>query len=145
MALNLDMEKEACKDIATDVAFKLALGEKSSSREVTNEQFVQFKKKYAEITSPCNQEFVFRTIFRVYDKDGNGYLDEAELDGFVDLFFKADSFVRKDDPRLKGMTGEDLKRKITEKCDLDKVRTKVFHREVQKNDTYRPHFSGWEI
>jgi Ca2+-binding EF-hand superfamily protein len=120
LALNLDLEREACKDIATDVAFKLALGEHSSSREITNDQFVQFKKKYADITSPGNQEFVLRTVFRVYDKDGNGYLDEAELEGFVDLFFKADSFVRKDDPRLKGMTSEDLKRKITDKCDADK-------------------------
>ena len=28
-----------------------------------------------------------------------GLLDSEELDGFVNLFFKADSFVRRDDPR----------------------------------------------
>ena len=96
LALNLDIDREKCKEIATEVAYKLA---GTNAQELTSEQFVQFKAQYAEITSPGNQEFVFRTVFRVYDTDGNGLLDSEELDGFVNLFFKADSFVRRDDPR----------------------------------------------
>jgi Ca2+-binding EF-hand superfamily protein len=118
LALNLDLDRELCKDIATDVAFNIAGG--GGSRELSYNDFKKFKKQYAGITSPGNQEFVFRTVFRVYDKDGNGYLDSDELDSFIDLFFKADSFVRKDDPRLKGMRSEDLKKLIIEKCDSNK-------------------------
>jgi hypothetical protein len=119
LALNLDMDRETCKAIATEVAFKLArCGDNAT--DLTKPQFVEFKKKYI-LDPKGNQSFVFRTVFRAYDKDGNGYLDSEELDGFVDLFFKADSFVRKDDPRLKDMSGDDLKKLITEKCDTDKV------------------------
>ena len=52
------------------------------SLSMTQEQFSCFLTQY--LASPAGQkEFFARTVFAAFDQDGNGELDEAELDQFL--------------------------------------------------------------
>lgn len=80
-------------------------------------EFHLFWSEY--IGSPKGQqEFFHRTVFAVFDADGNGYLDPNELDKLLDTFYEAGS-IFKGDARLP-KDKDTLKRIVTERLDVDK-------------------------
>lgn len=104
LSVTLNLTEEHCRTIATDVAYQLAKRKKQKStadfdsaereREPTLtelQSFLDFVKK-----PKGEQEFFHRTVFRVFDQDGNGYLDSNELDQFLDIFYKAGSMFAGD-------------------------------------------------
>ena len=62
-------------------------------------------------------EFFQRTVFRAFDTDNNGVLDNSEMDAFVNLFYEANSIFR-GDARLPENKDE-LKQMIREKFDIN--------------------------
>ena len=105
LSVSLRLEEQDCRLIATDVAYQLAktrkskksvgeLSEKERKREPTLtelQSFLDFVKK-----PKGEQEFFHRTVFRVFDQDGNGYLDYDEFDNFLDIFYDASSMFAGD-------------------------------------------------
>eukprot|EP00339_Tiarina_fusa_P010944 CAMPEP_0117019262 /NCGR_PEP_ID=MMETSP0472-20121206/14810_1 /TAXON_ID=693140 ORGANISM="Tiarina fusus, Strain LIS" /NCGR_SAMPLE_ID=MMETSP0472 /ASSEMBLY_ACC=CAM_ASM_000603 /LENGTH=236 /DNA_ID=CAMNT_0004724191 /DNA_START=115 /DNA_END=825 /DNA_ORIENTATION=- len=94
LGVNLNLDETQCREIATDVAFHLAVGEKEQ-RILNKEEFHRFREKYV-INPQGSQEFFHRTVFAAFDKDSNGVLDRKELDHFLDIFYKADSIFAGD-------------------------------------------------
>ena len=62
-------------------------------------------------------EFFHRTVFQVFDQDGNGYLDLEEIDGFLNVFYEAGS-VFAGDARLPP-SKDDLKHKVVTELDAN--------------------------
>ena len=58
-----------------------------SNRQLTEEEFKYFHDKY--IVSPeGSHEYFLRTIFAVFDVNGDGVLEMREVDHFLDLFLR---------------------------------------------------------
>jgi len=93
LAVNCNLDEDTCKDIACKVAFQLAGATEEAGMNL--QQFHDFRLNYIE-TPKGFFEFFQRTVFRVYDRDGNGVLDPRELDNFVTLFYEADSIFAGD-------------------------------------------------
>lgn len=74
MQLNLNIEEERAKDIATHVAFSLIGGDETKG--VTQEKFTEFLTKWVD-DPKGNQEFMLHTVFSSQDRDENGFIDEA--------------------------------------------------------------------
>ena len=72
--LNLNIDEERAKDIATHVAFSLIGGDESKG--VTLAQFTEFLNKWVK-DPKGNQEFMLHTVFSSQDRDENGFIDEA--------------------------------------------------------------------
>jgi hypothetical protein len=87
LGVNLNLGEEGCQEIATHVAFVLAVKEEKQS-SLTKEEFHKFREKYV-VDPEGNQEFFHRTVFATFDKDNNGVLDAKELDHFLDIFYEA--------------------------------------------------------
>lgn len=82
--------------------------------EMTQEQFSCFLTQY--LASPAGQkEFFARTVFAAFDQDGNGELDEAELDQFLGLFYDAGSIFYRD----KRLPEKSRLRQLVMECDTD--------------------------
>ena len=116
LGVNLGLEDDVCKSIATDVAFSMVEGVGSNQNRgtMTAEQFSAF---YQAVKTPKGQlEFFHRTIFQAFDKDNNGAIDQAELDKFLDTFYDSHS-IFKGDARLPEK--EELKKLVNEKLDSD--------------------------
>jgi len=82
---------QECIQIATNVAFQLAIGEGLSQRELTEAEFTQFHKKYV-LDDQGSREFFLRTLFGAFDTNGDGVLQREELDHFLDIFYEAKVF-----------------------------------------------------
>lgn len=105
LSVSLRLEEQDCRLIATDVAYQLAktgkskksvgdLSAKERKREPTLtelQSFLDFVKK-----PKGEQEFFHRTVFRVFDENGKGYLDSDEFGNFLDIFYKAGSIFAGD-------------------------------------------------
>ena len=82
--------------------------------EMTQEQFSCFLTQY--LASPAGQqEFFARTVFTAFDQDGNGELDELELDQFLNLFYEAGSIFFRD----KRLPEKSRLRQLVMECDAD--------------------------
>ena len=101
VSLNLPVKK--CIEVATDVAFSLAIGggdktkartsnnkdsSPSTQRELTEAEFKHFHQNYV-LNPKGAHEFFLRTIFSVFDLNNDGVLNAKELDKFLDIFYKA--------------------------------------------------------
>ena len=107
LGLCLDLPVKRCIEIATDVAFSLAFGEGitrpknnelRSRHELSEAEFKHFHKNFV-MDEKGSHEFFLRTIFAVFDVNGDGVLSARELDRFLDIFYKAKG-VFKGDMRL---------------------------------------------
>ena len=98
LSVNLGMSEERCQEIATRVGMELATGlegDEAMNSMVNRRQFHMFRKKY--IVDPHGQqEFFHRSVFATFDKDNNSYLDEEELDHFLETFYKSGSIFHGD-------------------------------------------------
>jgi Ca2+-binding EF-hand superfamily protein len=121
LGVNLDMKEERCCEIATNVAFALALDQadahmaSSQRRELSKAEFHNFRTKYV-LDAKGSQEFFQRALFATFDANGNGELEPAELDKFLDIFYEANS-IFKGDKRLP--TKKKLRKLVFEKLDTD--------------------------
>jgi Ca2+-binding EF-hand superfamily protein len=80
--------------------------------------FLERNEEKRFIQSPQGSlEFFQRTVFRAFDTDNNGVLDNSEMDAFVNLFYEANSIFR-GDARLPENKDE-LKQMIREKFDIN--------------------------
>ena len=125
LSVNLDMSEEHCCEIATRVAMELASGlrgDEALAAEIDKHQFHKFRKHYI-LDPKGSQEFFHRSVFATFDSDRNHYLDEDELDLFLDTFYKSGS-IFKGDVRLPEKA--ELKRLILEKHDKNKDRRLSF-------------------
>ena len=125
LSVNLDMSEDDCKLIATRVAMELATGLKGDDAmesEIDKHQFHKFRKHYI-LDPKGSQEFFHRSVFATFDADQNHYLDEMELDQFLDTFYKSGS-IFKGDVRLPEKA--ELKRLILNKHDKNKNRRLSF-------------------
>ena len=116
LGVNLNLEDEVCRSIATRVVMELASGlqgENAMKATLTSKQFHRFRKNYL-LDPEGSQEFFHRCVFAAFDTDGNSYLDKDELDGFLDTYYKAGS-IFEGDVRLPEKA--ELKRRIMEKFD----------------------------
>lgn len=104
LGLNLGLPVKKCIEIATDVAFSLALGEGTtrpkknehrSSHELSEADFKRFHKNFV-LDEKGSHEFFLRTIFAVFDLNGDGVLEARELDRFLDVFYKAKDVFKGD-------------------------------------------------
>ena len=136
LAVNLNLEEERCRSIATEVAFQLASehadgatearGSDGVKRIMTVTEFVRFRTLVVD-DPKGRQNFFHRCVFTAFDSDGNGYLDAAELDRFLETFYKADS-IFKGDARLPEK--DELRRIVNTKLDTDgdgKLRFEELH------------------
>jgi Ca2+-binding EF-hand superfamily protein len=121
LGVNLNMEEARCCEIATNVAFALAMGQadahmpSSQRRELTKAEFHNFRTNYV-LDPKGSEEFFHMALFATFDGNGNGVLEPAELDKFLDIFYEADS-IFKGDKRLP--TKKKLLKEIFEKLDTD--------------------------
>lgn len=126
LGVNLNMSEEKCRQIATDVAFSLAVGKTirqtkrkryiKKNRRLTKQEFHEFRANYI-VDPKGSQEFFHRTVFATFDKNGNGTLEDKEVDRFLDIFYEADSIFH-GDKRLPNDKAQ-LKRLIHEKLDTN--------------------------
>jgi len=125
LSVNFDMDEGECREIATRVAMELATGlrgDEAMAAEIDKHQFHKFRKHYI-LDPKGSQEFFHRSVFATFDTDMNHYLDEDELDKFLDTFYKSGS-IFKGDVRLHDKA--ELKRLIMEKHDKTKSRRLSF-------------------
>lgn len=125
LSVNLDMSEDDCQLIATRVAMELATGlkgDEAMESVIDKHQFHKFRKHYI-LDPKGSQEFFHRSVFATFDADQNHYLDEMELDLFLDTFYKSGS-IFKGDVRLPEKA--ELKRLILEKHDKNKNRRLSF-------------------
>ncbi|CAJ1959515.1 unnamed protein product [Cylindrotheca closterium] len=106
LGTKLNLKRETCIRIATEVAFSLAKAgdeepsstlikkhRKSSSNievnsyELSEAEFKAFYKNYV-LSQKGSYEFFLRTIFAFYDINGDGVLQRDEFENFLDLFYK---------------------------------------------------------
>mmetsp|Transcript_32817 Transcript_32817/g.79478 ORF Transcript_32817/g.79478 Transcript_32817/m.79478 type:complete len:210 (-) Transcript_32817:313-942(-) len=129
LTVNLGLSEEQCKEIATDVAFLLALdapkdsSKKSGNKEalldddkLTRDQFHHFRKNFV-VDPKGSLEFFHRCVFAAYDENKNGVLERHEVDEFLDIFYKQDS-IFKGDHRLPSK--KKLKKLVYDKLDNNK-------------------------
>jgi curved DNA-binding protein CbpA len=105
LAKKLNLSETKCVSIATNVAFSLAMGEAGEKKykkkgekekvknELSEDEFKAFYKKYV-ISQKGSYEFFLRTIFAVYDSNGDGVLQRDEFEIFLEIFYKPSSFYR---------------------------------------------------
>jgi len=98
LGVKLNLKRETCIRIATDVAFSLAKGEETTPKkhksstevgtyELSESEFKAFYKNYV-LTQKGSYDFFLRTIFAFYDINGDGALQRDEFENFLDLFYK---------------------------------------------------------
>lgn len=101
---NLGLSVKKCIEIATEVAFSLAFGEgisrpkKNEHRarhELSEAEFKHFHKNFV-LDENGSHEFFLRTIFAVFDLNGDGVLSASELDRFLDVFYEAKDIFKGD-------------------------------------------------
>jgi curved DNA-binding protein CbpA len=103
LGMNLGLSVKRCIEIATDVAYSLAMGEENKprnneyriARDLDEAEFSHFHKKYV-LDEKGSHEFFLRTIFSVFDANGDGVLEAKELDRFLDIFYKAKDIFKGD-------------------------------------------------
>jgi curved DNA-binding protein CbpA len=103
LGMNLGLSVKRCIEIATDVAYSLAMGEESKprnnefriARDLDEAEFSHFHKKYV-LDEKGSHEFLLRTIFSAFDANGDGVLEAKELDRFLDIFYKAKDIFKGD-------------------------------------------------
>jgi curved DNA-binding protein CbpA/Ca2+-binding EF-hand superfamily protein len=107
LGMNLNLSVTRCIEVATDVAYSLALGRSSPAdgvlsrptrtqkvdQELSEKEFIHFHKTYV-LDAAGSHEFFLRTIFAVFDTNGDGVLNRTELDRFLDLFYQAKDIFR---------------------------------------------------
>lgn len=126
LSVNLDMSEDHCREVATRVAMELATGlqgDEALASEIDKHQFHKFRKHYI-LDPKGSQEFFHRSVFAAFDEDMNHYLDDQELDVFLDTFYKSGS-IFKGDVRLPAKA--ELKRVILEKHDKNNDRRLSFN------------------
>ena len=123
LSVNLNLSEEHCRQVATDVAYQLAKTIKSKSKSESNNYAEREREpSLSEVQSFLNlvkdpkgeQEFFHRTVFQVFDSDGNGYLDSNELDSFLDTFYEVGSIFAGD---VRLPPKETLKKRVYDECD----------------------------
>lgn len=116
LAKSLNMNPNVCIDISTDVALTLAKASaeedapikasiipKKSSKpskedELSRDEFKAFYKNYVQ-SQKGSYDFFLRTIFAVYDTNGDGVLQRREFENFLEIFYKASYPGKQDMPR----------------------------------------------
>jgi Ca2+-binding EF-hand superfamily protein len=128
LSVNLNIPEQRCRDIATDVAYQMAkkktsimsslrdMSESTKAREPTVQEFQSFLTMVHPDNPKGQQEFFHRTVFATYDVDGNGYIDNHELDKFLNVFYEAGSIFA-GDVRLPDK--ETLKRNVLHDLDVN--------------------------
>ena len=119
LATQTEQPPKACKKAATRAAMELATGldgQAALDAELDKDQFLEFHEKYVD--DPAGQqEFFYRAVFEIFDKDNSGYLDDKELDPFLDILYKSGSMFQ---GNLQKLPPKDKLRKIFyEKLDKD--------------------------
>ena len=108
LAENCNIPEEKCRQIARDTAAFMA--KKTSSKKgfraifrndkkrlPTTEEFTKFHRKIS-LEPEYAMEFFYRTVFRAYDEDENGYLESNEIDRFINVFYETGSIFKTDYP-----------------------------------------------
>mmetsp|Transcript_12268 Transcript_12268/g.29217 ORF Transcript_12268/g.29217 Transcript_12268/m.29217 type:complete len:496 (+) Transcript_12268:322-1809(+) len=104
LGAKLNLKRETCIRIATEVAFSLAKGEETpkkqkgaaaeaNSYELSETEFKAFYKNYV-LSQKGSYDFFLRTIFAFYDINGDGALQRDEFENFLDLFYKSKETYR---------------------------------------------------
>lgn len=93
---HLNIPVKRCISVATNVAFGLAMGHtkgatlvsyaKHINHQLTEDEFKHFYKNYIQ-DNKGSHEYFLRTIFAVFDVNGDGVLEMRELDRFLDVFY----------------------------------------------------------
>jgi len=105
LSVNLQLSVDRCQTIATNVAYQMSkrsdpngslrdLSEATRLRDPALEEFDRFLKFLEEPKG--QQEFFQRTVFSSFDVDDNGYIEEKEIDDFLDVFYHAGSIFAGD-------------------------------------------------
>ena len=134
LGLRLNLPVKQCMGIATDVAFQLATGRgerkplnnqyhDGDDRELTEEEFTHFHKKYV-LDDKGAHEFFLRTIFSAFDDNGDGVLQKAELDNFLDVFYEAGGVFQ---GKMKLPPKKELRRVVVTRLDKNKDGVLSFH------------------
>jgi Ca2+-binding EF-hand superfamily protein len=124
LSVNLNLPEPKCREIATEVAYQMAkkplnmslkdMSAEDKNREPTLDEFQRFLDF---VKDPKGQlEYFHRCVFTTYDLDNSGYLDNQELDKFLDVFYEAGSIFA-GDARLPDKAT--LKKNILEQFDED--------------------------
>jgi len=137
LGVNLGLEEDRCKQIASTVAMQLygrvsadvaaPAPAAAAAADVRRSSVVafgysmsreDFRKFYKQIVSDPKgqQHFFHQCVFAAYDTDGNGVLDCEELDSFLDVFYQAGSIFA-GDKRLPDKAS--LRKLIYSKLDQD--------------------------
>jgi Ca2+-binding EF-hand superfamily protein len=101
---NLGLDEKTCIDIATQVAFSLAKRQAnetstkqssspSNTYELSEKEFKAFFKHYVQ-SQKGSYEFFLRTIFAVYDVNGDGVLQRQEFENFLNIFYMSKNAYR---------------------------------------------------
>ena len=131
LGVNLGFDDSKCRAIAAKVALDMfgresvtssaadsvggAAADSASLTSMNRDEFMKFYKQI--VKDPKGQQRFFHAcVFAGFDADGNGVLDPAELDTFLEVFYKAGS-IFKGDARLPPK--EELRRLIYAKLDRD--------------------------
>jgi len=141
LAVNLNnLSEEKCQSIALGVIIELASGkvdgEKGMDSEITEKQLHDFRTKYL-LDAKGNQEFFHRCVFKAFDEDGNQYLDEQEIDNFLNVFYESDSIFKGDarlPPRneLRKFIYEKLDENNDKKLELKEIRSLITGSAIHK-------------
>lgn len=127
LSVNLNRPENECQAVATRVAMELASGlqgEEALQTELTKDQFHQFRKQYI-LDPKGSQEFFHRAVFATFDVDNNSFLDEDELESFLDTFYQSGSIFQGD---LRLPPKAELKQSILDKFDTEGDRRLCFDR-----------------
>lgn len=122
LSRSLNLKYDKCIQVATNVAFALALQKGNalntveSKRELTSKEFKYFHRHYILSEKGAN-EFFLRTIFAVFDINHDGVLSARELDHFLDIFYQS-KYIFRGDMALPDRTK--LNALIRKRCDFNK-------------------------
>jgi len=108
LSVNCNIPESKCQEIARDVAYQMAklttMGPFASfkdlvyanrEREPTVQEFAQFHDNLQN-DPQYSLQFFHRTVFCAYDSDQNGYIENHEIDAFLNVFYDAQSIFAGD-------------------------------------------------
>ena len=134
---HLKIPVKRCVTVATNVAFGLAMGDtkgaslvsyaKHINHQLTEDEFKHFHKNYI-LNDKGSHEYFLRTIFAVFDVNGDNVLEARELDRFLDIFYQIGEDAFQGDMKLpdKRNLGKIVRTKLDKngdgKLDFEEIR-----------------------